>query len=66
VSGDEFASAAVAPCQSCRMEFVRLACERDLPRPVSLQNAYSLVNRTYETGLAEIDTIHLRYTNPAP
>ncbi|MBO3704079.1 MAG: aldo/keto reductase, partial [Candidatus Accumulibacter sp.] len=30
------------------MEFVRLAREHDLPRPVSLQNAYSLLNRVYE------------------
>ncbi|HRE86476.1 MAG: aryl-alcohol dehydrogenase-like predicted oxidoreductase [Candidatus Accumulibacter regalis] len=36
------------------MEFVRLAREHDLPRPVSLQNAYSLLNRVYESGLAEV------------
>ena len=36
------------------MEFVRLAKEHDLPRPVSLQNAYSLLNRVYENGLAEV------------
>lgn len=36
------------------MEFVRLAKEHDLPRPVSLQNAYSLLNRVYESGLAEV------------
>lgn len=36
------------------MEFIRLARERDLPRPVSLQNAYSLLNRVYESGLAEV------------
>jgi len=36
------------------MEFVRLARENGLPPPVSLQNAYSLVNRVYENGLAEI------------
>ena len=36
------------------MEFVRLAREHDLPRPVSLQNAYSLLNRVYENGLAEV------------
>jgi aryl-alcohol dehydrogenase-like predicted oxidoreductase len=36
------------------MEFVRLAREQGLPPPVSLQNAYSLLNRGYESGLAEI------------
>ncbi|HNC51752.1 MAG TPA: aldo/keto reductase [Accumulibacter sp.] len=36
------------------MEFVRLAREHGLPRPVSLQNAYSLLNRVFEYGLAEV------------
>lgn len=36
------------------MTFLREADARGLPRVVSLQNAYSLLNRTYETGLAEI------------
>jgi aryl-alcohol dehydrogenase-like predicted oxidoreductase len=36
------------------MEFVRLAREHDLPRVVSLQNAYHLMNRLYESGLAEV------------
>ncbi|MFD1332881.1 aldo/keto reductase [Methylopila musalis] len=36
------------------MTFLREAEARNLPRAVSLQNAYSLLNRTYETGLAEI------------
>ena len=36
------------------MEFLRLAREHDLPRVVSIQNAYSLLNRTYEYGLSEI------------
>ncbi len=35
------------------MQFVRLADELGLPRIVSTQNAYSLLNRTFETGLAE-------------
>lgn len=31
------------------------ACDRlGLPRPVTIQNAYSLINRTYETALAEV------------
>ncbi len=34
--------------------FLRLAEIHDLPRCVSVQNPYSLLNRLYETGLAEI------------
>jgi aryl-alcohol dehydrogenase-like predicted oxidoreductase len=34
-------------------EFVRLAQAHGLPRVVSLQNAYSLLNRVFEYGLAE-------------
>ncbi|WP_237152820.1 aldo/keto reductase [Oryzibacter oryziterrae] len=38
------------------MRFV-FAAEKGIgPRPVSIQNAYNLVNRTWEGGLAEIDT----------
>lgn len=36
------------------MEFVRCADQYGLPRIVSLQNAYSLLNRTFENGLAEV------------
>jgi aryl-alcohol dehydrogenase-like predicted oxidoreductase len=36
------------------MTVLRLADEQGLPRPVSVQNAYSLLNRTWENGLAEI------------
>ncbi|QLQ25622.1 MAG: aldo/keto reductase [Dechloromonas sp.] len=36
------------------MQFVRLADELGLPRILSTQNAYSLVNRTFETALAEV------------
>lgn len=36
------------------MEFVRLAGELALPRVVSVQNAYNLLNRTFETGLSEV------------
>lgn len=35
------------------MEFTRLADEFGLPRIVSTQNAYSLLNRTFETALTE-------------
>lgn len=36
------------------MQFVRLAEEHGLPRVVSIQNAYSLVNRSFEATLAEV------------
>ena len=36
------------------MTYLRLADAHGLPRPVSVQNAYSLLNRTWENGLAEI------------
>ncbi len=35
-------------------EFVRCAAELGLPRIVSVQNAYHLMNRTFESGLAEV------------
>jgi aryl-alcohol dehydrogenase-like predicted oxidoreductase len=36
------------------MQFLHLAEKHGLPRVVSVQNAYSLLNRTWEAGLAEI------------
>lgn len=36
------------------MQFVRLAEEHGLPRVVSIQNAYNLLNRVFEYGLAEV------------
>ncbi|MCG2579111.1 aldo/keto reductase [Dechloromonas sp. XY25] len=36
------------------MEFSRLAAEHGLPHIVSTQNAYNLLNRTYETSLTEV------------
>ncbi|GAA0785590.1 NADP(H)-dependent aldo-keto reductase [Roseibium denhamense] len=36
------------------MRFVAASERLNLPRIVSIQNAYSLVNRTFETGLAEV------------
>jgi aryl-alcohol dehydrogenase-like predicted oxidoreductase len=36
------------------MEFLRLAREYDLPRVVSIQNPYNLINRSFETGLTEV------------
>ncbi|MBK9160696.1 MAG: NADP(H)-dependent aldo-keto reductase [Nitrosomonadales bacterium] len=35
-------------------EFVRCAAQAGLPKIVSIQNAYHLMNRTYENGLAEV------------
>lgn len=36
------------------MEALRLAREKSLPRIVSIQNPYNLLNRVYEVGLAEM------------
>lgn len=36
------------------MRYLSLAEEHDLPRAVSIQNPYNLLNRTFEIGLAEI------------
>ncbi len=36
------------------MHFIRLAEKHGLPRCVSIQNPYSLLNRTFEVGLAEV------------
>ena len=36
------------------MRMLQLAEKHDLPRPMSIQNPYSLLNRTFEYGLSEI------------
>lgn len=36
------------------MEFLRVANEHNLPRVVSIQNSYSLINRVFDYSLAEI------------
>jgi aryl-alcohol dehydrogenase-like predicted oxidoreductase len=36
------------------MKFLQIADEMDLPRIVSIQNPYSLLNRSFEVGLAEV------------
>ncbi len=36
------------------MSFIKIADEKSYPRPVSIQNPYSLLNRTFEIGLSEI------------
>lgn len=36
------------------MEYLRLAEKHDLPKIVSVQNPYNLLNRSYEVGMAEI------------
>lgn len=36
------------------MRMLQLAEEHGLPRPVSIQNPYNLLNRTFEIGLAEV------------
>ncbi len=35
-------------------EFIKCAEQHGLPRIVSIQNAYNLINRTFESGLAEV------------
>ncbi len=36
------------------MNYLQLSKDRDLPRMMSIQNPYSLLNRSYEVGLAEV------------
>ena len=36
------------------MNYLRLAEKHNLPKPVTVQNPYSLLNRTYEVGMAEM------------
>lgn len=36
------------------MRYLQLAQQHDLPKMVTIQNPYSLINRTFEMGLAEI------------
>jgi len=36
------------------MSYIHAASAGDLPRPVSIQNPYSLLNRSFEVGLAEV------------
>ena len=36
------------------MNFMQLSKEKNLPRMMSIQNPYSLLNRSYEVGLAEV------------
>ncbi len=55
VKAGEFApSACRTRPPGASMKFVALADALGLPRVVSIQNAYSLVNRQFETGLAEV------------
>ena len=35
-------------------KFLEIAKEQKLPRVVSVQNPYSLINRSYEIGMSEI------------
>ena len=35
-------------------KYLELSKEKNLPRMMSIQNPYNLLNRTYEVGLAEI------------
>jgi aryl-alcohol dehydrogenase-like predicted oxidoreductase len=35
-------------------QYLKLAEKHNIPKPITIQNAYSLINRSYEVGLAEI------------
>ena len=61
------------PC--CTNKFLEISKDHNLPRMMSIQNPYSLLNRTYEVGLAEISIREeigllayscLLYTSPSP
>ena len=41
------------------MSFLKLSKDKNLPRMMSIQNPYSLLNRSYEVGLAEIGRAHV-------
>jgi aryl-alcohol dehydrogenase-like predicted oxidoreductase len=36
------------------MQFVKVAEQKNYPKPVTIQNPYNLLNRTYEIGLSEV------------
>lgn len=36
------------------MKYVRASEENNLPKPITIQNSYSLLHRTYEIGLSEV------------
>ena len=36
------------------MNYIKLSKDKNLPRMMSIQNPYSLLNRSYEVGLAEV------------
>ncbi|GAB1308241.1 NADP(H)-dependent aldo-keto reductase [Urechidicola sp. KH5] len=36
------------------MKYIRLSEELNLPRPVTIQNSYSLLHRAYEVGMSEV------------
>lgn len=39
------------------MRYLHLADKHDLPRIVTIQNPYSLLNRSFEVGLAEVSSM---------
>ena len=45
------------------MKFLLVADKYNLPRIVSVQNPYSLLNRSYEVGMAEISMRKLWVTS---
>ena len=47
-------------------KFLEISKKNNLPRMLSVQNPYNLLNRTYEVGLAEMSVSCLLYTSPSP
>ena len=37
-----------------KSQYIKLAEKHNIPKPITIQNAYSLINRSYEVGLSEI------------
>jgi aryl-alcohol dehydrogenase-like predicted oxidoreductase len=48
------------------MRYLHLADKHDLPRIVTIQNPYSLLNRSFEVGLAEVASMKALSCWPTP
>jgi aryl-alcohol dehydrogenase-like predicted oxidoreductase len=48
------------------MRYLHLADKHDLPRIVTIQNPYSLLNRSFEVGLAEVSSMKAWSCWPTP
>ena len=45
------------------LNYLQLSKDKNLPRMMSIQNPYSLLNRSYEVGLAEVSIRAVSYTH---